>query len=295
MSISPDPGGALPREEPPRPRPFSNDSPAAGGDSATGKWFPPAVIVALVLVIGGLIFLSFDLSSTRQSLQLQIVELKDRQEADRHRLEAADERNARLREELSTTKQSLGRTAREVSQTQKTAKELETEQKQAAAQLGTQISSLREEATGKMGAISGEVTGVKTDVAATRKDLDATKAQLKSALGDLGVQSGLIARNHDELLELRRRGERNYFEFNLTKEKNPRKIGDISIRLTKSDAKKNRYTLEVLAEDKRFEKKDKTVNEPVQFYVNKGRGIPYEIVVNQVDKDRVVGYLATPK
>jgi uncharacterized protein (DUF3084 family) len=258
----------------------------------------PTTIAVLVVNLCGLAYIAHDLSVTRAAMQTQIVELKERLDTTRTRLDANTEKSQQLKEELSSTKSSLGSqlgaTRREVEATKKTAKELEQEQKQAAQQLGSQISSVREEAASKVNVVAGEVGGVKTGLEATRKDLEATKGQLKSAMGDLGVQSGLIARNSDELAELKRRGERNYFEFNLGKEKNPKRIGDISIRLTKTDPKKGRYTLEVVAEDKKVEKRDKTVNEPVQFYVARAR-IPYEIVVNQVNKDTVVGYLATPK
>ena len=287
MSLTPDPGGVVPREE-------QKTAPSGQEGGQGAKWFPPAVIVAFLLVIGGLIFVAHDLSVTRSALQLQIAELKERQETARHRIEASEERHANLRDELAATRQRLGLTEREVSRTKKTAQELELEQKQAAAQLGTQITTLREESTGKLGAISGEVSGVKTDLAGTRKDLEATQLQLKSAIGDLGVQSGLIARNHEELLDLKRRGERNYYEFDLPKEKAPRRLANISILLKKTDPQRGKYTLEVVADDKKVEKKDKTLNEPVQFYVARAR-IPYEIVVNEVRKDRVVGYLATPK
>ena len=283
MSLTPDPGGVLPRHEPPQ---------AASGPGA--HWFPPVVIVALLVLTGGLIFLGHEVSVTRSALQLQIAELKEKQDASRHRQEVADERHANLRDELAATRQRLGLTEREVVRTKKTAQELEAEQKQAAAQQGSQLSALKEESTSKIGAVAGEVTGVKGDISSTRKDLEATKLQLKSAIGDLGVQSGLVARNHDELQELKRRGERSYYEFDLPKEKAPRRIANISILLKRTDPGKGKYTLEVVADDKKVEKKDKTVNEPVQFYVARAR-IPYEIVVNEVRKDRVVGYLATPK
>ena len=112
--------------------------------------------------------------------------------------------------------------------------------------------------------------------------------------GDLGVQSGLIATNASELQALKRLGERNYFEFKLGKTKDRQRVGDITLLLKKTDPKKNKYTVEVMADDKLTEKKDKNVNEPIQFYTSKARQ-PYEIVVNQVQKDLIVGYLATPK
>ncbi len=296
MSITPGPGPFASTDEQPRrtaaPAQESLEEKAPSG--AYASWFPAIVIVALLLVTAALIFVAHDASVTRSALQRQIAALQQQQEANRHRLEAADERQASLRDELAATRERLGLTERQVTITKKSAKELGAEQKQAAAQLGSQISSLRDESTGKFGAVEGEVSGVKSELSSTRKDLEATKTQLKSTIGDLGVQSGLIARNHDELLELKRRGERDYYEFDLVKEKNLRRVGSISLRLKKTDAKKGKYTLEVLADDKSVEKRDKTINEPVQFYVARAR-IPYEIVVNEVRKDRVLGYLATPK
>jgi len=191
----------------------------------------PVTIAVLAIQLCGLAWIAYDLSQTRQAMQAQIVEMKERLDHTRTRLDATAEKSERLKDELSTTRSTLdtklGRTQREVEATKKTAKELEAEQRQAAAQLGSQISSVREEASTKVSAVASDVGGVKTVVDATRKDLEETKTRLKSAVGDLGVQSGLIARNYDELQELKRRGERNYFEFNLPKEKTPRRVGDI--------------------------------------------------------------------
>ena len=119
-------------------------------------------------------------------------------------------------------------------------------------------------------------------------------ADLKSTKGDLGVQSGLIATNGKELAALRALGERNYTEFRLTKEKTPRKVGDVQMRLKAADMKKNRYTIELIADDKLVEKKDKTVNEPVQFMLSRATQ-PFEIVVNEVKKDMISGYISAPK
>ena len=106
--------------------------------------------------------------------------------------------------------------------------------------------------------------------------------------------SGLIATNGQELAALRRLGERNYVEFKLGKSKAPQRVGDISLMLKKTDPKKNRYSVDVLADDKTVPKTDKTINEPVQFVTSKSR-TPYELIVNQVNKDQIVGYLSTPK
>jgi hypothetical protein len=125
-------------------------------------------------------------------------------------------------------------------------------------------------------------------------DVEKTGSDLKRMMGDMGVMSGDIATNGKELASLKQLGERNYFEFDLAKTKVPQKVGDIRLMLKKTDPKQNRFTVEVIADDKMVEKKDRTINEPVQLYVS-GNRQPYEIVVNQVKKNEVVGYLATPK
>jgi septal ring factor EnvC (AmiA/AmiB activator) len=159
------------------------------------------------------------------------------------------------------------------------------------------VSKVRDDANStktRVGEVSTDLAAVKTDAAATRAELEKTVANLSTTRGDLGVQSGLIATNSKELAALRSLGERNYTEFRLTTEKAPRKVGDIQIRLKSADMKKNRYTIEVIADDKLVEKKDKTINEPVQFMLSRAT-MPFEIVVNEVKKDMISGYVSAPK
>lgn len=160
-----------------------------------------------------------------------------------------------------------------------------------------EVSKVREDANStktRVGEVSTDLAGVKTDAAATKAELEKTISDLKSTRGDLGVQSGLIATNGKELSALRALGERNYTEFRLTKEKTPRKVGEVQIRLKSADVKKNRYTIELIADDKLVEKKDKTINEPVQFMLSRATQ-PFEIVVNEVKKNMISGYLSAPK
>jgi len=133
-----------------------------------------------------------------------------------------------------------------------------------------------------------------TDVSSNKQELDKTIQNLKRVQGDVGDQGSLIATNGKELQALRMLGERNYIEFKLAKAKNATKVGDVMMLLKKTDAKKNRFTFELLVDDKNVEKRDRTVNEPIQFLTSKSRQ-PYEIVVNNVGKDVISGYLATPK
>ena len=163
--------------------------------------------------------------------------------------------------------------------------------------MASELSEVKQATTAtsaKLGEVSSEVSSVKSEVASTKSELEKTIAELKRMTGDMGVMSGLIATNARELAALKALGDRNYFEFDLKKSKNPQRVGDISILLKRTDPKRNKYTIDIIADDKRVEKKDRNVNEPVQFYVSRARQ-PYEIVVNEVRKDQIIGYLATPK
>lgn len=164
-------------------------------------------------------------------------------------------------------------------------------------EFSTEIGQVKESASDahqRVAAVMNDVSSVRGDVSQNRTDLEATRTELKSVRGDLGVQSGLIATNAKELAALRELGERDYFEFNISKTGQATKVGNVALTLRKSKPKDNKFTVYVVADDKRVEKKDKTINEPIQFYTT-GSRLPYEIVVNEVKKDGIVGYLAVPK
>jgi DNA repair exonuclease SbcCD ATPase subunit len=162
-------------------------------------------------------------------------------------------------------------------------------------QVNSDLSNVKQSAdtaTAKLADVGADVTGVKTDLASTKSDLATTRSDLKKVSGDLGITSGYVATNSSELSELKRRGERNIVEFHVSKTKDFQKVGDISVLLKNADPKKNKFTLDLMADDKRTEKKDRNVNEPLQFYVSKSL---YELVVNSVGKNTISGYLSTPK
>lgn len=164
-------------------------------------------------------------------------------------------------------------------------------------EVSNQVSAVKEDTNQNkqaVVAVNNEVNAVRSQAEQTRAELEKTIADLSTTKGDLGVQSGLIATNAKQLQALKELGERNYTEFRLAKAKTGERVGDLQIRLTKTDAKKNRFTIEVVVDDKLIEKKDKTVNEPVQFLLPRATQ-PYELVVNEVRKDMIVGYLAAPK
>jgi hypothetical protein len=161
-------------------------------------------------------------------------------------------------------------------------------------ELTAAVSNVEKEADTKIAAVNTEVGQVKTEVETAKSELDKTVADLLRVRGDLDGTSTLVATNGRELEALKALGQRNYIEFNIMRSKQPQRVGDIALVLKKADPKRNRFTVDVIADDKRVEKKDRGTNEPVQFYTSRARQ-PYELVVNEVRKNQVIGYLSTPK
>ncbi len=257
---------------------------------ATPRWVY-AVFIIVFLVMGFGLFAGY---TARKNLEAELASTNNRAAQLTARVDQTNSRVADLKGQLDVTSQKLGLTQEELARARSLAQTIRKEQKASDERLGSQIGQVKQESEAKIGQVSTELGGAKTDIETTRKDLEATKSRLERTIGDLGVQSGLLARNREDLEELKRRGERNIFEFNLRKSKTPQRIGPVQLVLQKVDTKKLHYTLTVYADDKQIEKRDKTVNEPVQFYV-KGARAPYEVVVFEVSKDRAVGYLSTPK
>jgi DNA repair exonuclease SbcCD ATPase subunit len=171
------------------------------------------------------------------------------------------------------------------------------EEEQKREQIAGQLTDLQQAnttASAKLGEISDNVSGVKSDVASTQSELEKTGNDLKRVIGDMGVMSGLIATNSSQLDALKQLGDRDYVEFDLKKTSGRQKVGDMQLTLAKADPKRNRFTLQVLADDRMVQKSDRTINEPVQLYLA-GNRQPEEIVVNEVKKDEVVGYVSIPK
>jgi chromosome segregation ATPase len=224
------------------------------------------------------------------------------------KLATANQQNAALSEKIDDTNERMKAQGQALAQSVGlTQKQLEDKSDQlVAAQKSAQAQTARlareQKATQQqVGAVQTDVStvktdvgGVKTDVASTQADLAATKTQLTRVMGDAGVMSGLIATNHDELEELKHKGDRNYYEFTLQKGAAPQNVGTIKLGLKKVDAKRSKFTLAVSSDDKNIEKKDKNLDEPIQFYSGKSPAL-FEIVVNNISKNSVTGYLSTPK
>jgi DNA repair exonuclease SbcCD ATPase subunit len=251
------------------------------------RWVGLAVAVlggvSLIGVILGWSALSQS-KSTEQSIE---ATLKQQSDALSQRLAKGDDENQQLQSDLKVVTDKLNVTQEELQRARKQAK-------QSVASYNKKLSDVNTQLAAK--ASSDDVNKLNTDVTGVKTDLEDTKGKLERATGDMGVMSGLIARNHDDLEELRRKGDRNYYEFTVQKAKTPQHVGPVQISVNKTDTKRSKYTMTVLADDKSIEKKDKTAGEPVQFYVKgTARYAPYEIVVFEVGKNQITGYLSTPK
>jgi len=252
-----------------------------------------AIAVSLLLALGGLVW-SYTLSGKLTAQQQELADSKAQNANMAAKLRETDERLNVATDELKT---SLGLTQKQLDTRAEELQQREARQEQASARLAGE----QKQTAGQVAAVSSAVTdvkadvgGVKTDVAKTQSDLASAVSQLTSMRGDLNGHSSLIARNADELEILKHKGDRNYYAFTLVKgQKKP--VGTVSLELKKADAKKSRFTIVVYADDKEYEKKDRNLNEPLQFYAGKDPAL-FEIVVNAVSaKNTVTGYLATPK
>jgi len=210
-----------------------------------------------------------------------LKQMEERFEAEDSTMRAA---TSALAEKVGMTEQRLHERTGELRREQKaTAARIRQEQNQ-------QIEGVRTEQKAQ----KEQIEGVRTDVTTTRGDLEVTKAKLEKTIGDLGVQSGLIAHTREDLDQLKRRGDRNYYEFTLARGKRPTRVATVSMQLKKTNPKRGSFTLNLTSDDWTIEKRDRTMFEPMQFYSGRDRQL-YEVVVMSVDKTKVSGYLSTPK
>jgi hypothetical protein len=252
--------------------------------SNAGKWILTLAAVAVVAVSAYAHYATYkkidDLKSDLQASQAQVKELQ----AQIQNTEAQQETLAR--QSGMTKKDLVDKTAQLQAQEKATANRLDTVQKEEELKIG--------QVSGDVAGVKTDVGGVKTDLGATKADLEATKAKLQTAVGDLTGQSELIATTRSDLEVLKHKGDRNYYEFTLLKGAKPQPVSTVSLALKKVDPKKGKFTMNVTADDKTLEKKDRNIAEPIQFYSGREHML-FELVVWSIDNKKATGYLSTPK
>jgi len=257
------------------------------------SWHLPAMIVLGLIAVGGLWFgwnASTKLDTTQQTMTAQIKQSEQSVQQDvsslKDRLAQDEKANADLQGDLTLVTKKLKITQGQL----KTAREDAAKANDATTQKLTALdSSVHTELQTK--ATTDDVKTVDTKVGGVQTDLNSTKEDLKMARSEMGT---LIARNHDEIDQLRRLGERDYVEFTVDGKNKPVKAGNITVELKGVNEKNNRFTVEMTVEDKKFVKKNRALNEPIFFYTS-GTKIPEEIVINKVSKDTISGYVSVPK
>lgn len=259
----------------------------------SGSWQLPAMVVLGLVAVGGLAFgwnASSKLEGTQQQVAAQVKTMEQTVQQDMSSLKdriAQDEKtNTELQGDLKVVTTKLKITQGQLKKAREEASKSINETSEKLTALDTSVHS--ELATK---AATEELKTVDTKVVGVRTDLDTTREDLKMARSEMGT---LIARNHDEIDQLRRLGERDYVEFTIAGRNKPQKVGNVTVELKSINPKRNQFTVALTAEDKRIEKKNRTLNEPIFFYLS-GTKIPQELVINKVGKDTISGYVSIPK
>jgi septal ring factor EnvC (AmiA/AmiB activator) len=252
-----------------------------GSEGGAGKWI--LLLLAVIYVAASIYFL--------MNLRERIDQMGKQQTASNAQIAELGKRMQSAEADSETLATQLGMTKKELANR---SADLQREQRASEQRLAAEQKKEIGQVTGEVANVKTDVGGVKTDVASTKADLAATQAKLQSTIGDLGVQSGLIATTRGDLEVLKHKGDRNYYEFTLVKGAQPQPVSTVSMQLKKTDPKKGKFTLNVTADDKTIEKKDKNIAEPIQFYTGRDHML-YEMVIWSVDKKQAVGYLSTPK
>jgi septal ring factor EnvC (AmiA/AmiB activator) len=262
-----------------------NTEMTTGGGEGAPRWMGLAIVaLAGILILG--VGMAWNVSShernTEQTLAEQNKDLQQNVAALNERLAQAEQNNAQFQSELGTVTDHLKLTQGQLASAKQQTSKINSEYAQKLDSVQTQQATKAN--ADDVTALGGDVNGVKTD-------LDATKNNLQMARGELGT---LIAKNHDEIDELRRLGERDYYEFTISGKGNKSKAGNLMIELRGTNPKRSQFTLDLVVDDKRLEKKDRSIDEPIYFYTP-GTRAPLELVVNTVAKDKVIGYVSVPK
>jgi hypothetical protein len=253
-------------------------------------------LVLAALVVGEILTIS-KISSMRNGLEAQQTQASKQLRAEFQdqltgRLSVFERTNAQqmdaLKDELDAASKRVGATGGELRHARAMVTQLQNDQRKQSEQLQAELAQKADQQ--QVGALNQDVSAQRTDLDKTKTVLDSVRSDLGMARSEMGT---LIARNHDDIEQLRKLGERDYFEFT-AKRKTPVHVEGVALTLTKASVKRHRFNLDLLADDVQVEKKDRTINEPIFFYVN-GSKRPYELVVNEVKPDQVKGYLSIPK
>jgi len=271
--------------------------PVTGSDGSGSQRKFLLIFVVLAALVAGEIYSIRKISSTREGLEAQQAQTHKQLAAEfqdqlTSRLSAIENSNAQqfdaLKNELDSAAKRLGATGGELKRSRAMVTQLQTEERQQNEQLQKQLALKADQQ--QVGALGQDVSAQRADLDNTKKAVDSVRSDLGMARSELGT---LIARNHDDIEQLRKMGERDYYEFTVTR-KSPAHVAGVGLTLTKTNTKKHQFNMDLVVDDLQVTKKDRAINEPIFFYVN-GSKRAYELVVNEVKSNAVKGYVSVPK
>jgi len=254
----------------------------------TPRWLVLALIVPIAISVWALWSSSNTRQATHEAEQASAAEAKTlRFSVDQlqQQLAVSDQERRAAETQLATVSDQLHKTQGAVGAARKQGKELQDQ----LSDVATNVSGVKQELATK--ANGTDVDAVGNDVKGVRAELDAQKQGLQMARSEFGT---LVARNHEEIEQLRRLGVRDYYEFTLVKKGDTKQVGGITVELRNADTKRHQFTVNLVVDDMKLEKKNRSMNEPIFFYTAGSRQA-LELVVNRVEKNKVTGYLSAPK
>ncbi len=261
--------------------------------STAPGWTLPAIVLLGLVAAAGLVFgwkATSQLDSTKADVAAQVVKMRQGVDQDlsamKNQVADTQRTNTSLQSDLNVVTKKLRITQGQLKTAREEAAKLHEDATQKIDALDTSVKGelATKASTDDLKSTNGQVTEV-------RGDLDTTKKDLQMAKSEFGT---LIARNHEEVEELRRKGEREYVEFALSGKGKPEKIGNVTVEIRGVNENRNQFSINLTVEDKRYEKKNRAANEPIFFYIQ-GARLPEELVVNKVGKNKITGYLSIPK
>jgi chromosome segregation ATPase len=264
-------------------------------------WAVGTMVVLGLLAVGGLGLGWWATTYAQTSRQTTAADMQTMRQGYTHDMDAVQQRLTAAEKSTTDIQDDLTVVTKHLQITQSQLKKARDEAQQIREDSKTQLAALNDTVTTQLAtkastddvtAVTGQVGVVRTDLDATKTDLNDTKNNLQMARSELGT---LIAKNHDEVDELRKLGERDYTEFTIDGRNKEQKVGNVALTLRSADPKSNKFTVTVVADDKRVESKNRNINEPIFLYAQGSRRAPLEIVVNSIDKNKITGYVSVPK
>jgi hypothetical protein len=283
--------------------------PARRQPEASFPWLaaiPIALAVMAIALAGTAVYLIYAQGDKQDSHNQQTAEqlsslVRTLQIVD-ERMSGSDNQMASVKSEVKVMQEHIGITEQELRRARNLAEQLKQEQERNVRALRTQIAqkadvdqveTLEKTAESKIQVVSSDLDEVKEEVRTGQQELQKTREELTKMGVIVNEQGQVIATNATALEELRRKGDKDYFTFDIRRRQR-NTVAGVGLELRKADTKKQSADFKVFIDDREMDNRQIYVNRPISFYGGKDRDL-YELVVNRVSQDRISGYISVPK